>query len=76
MDMLKDDIGTESGTIWILLSDRGKLSIREIGEFTNHKDSLILLALGWLLREDKIRFWSENGTLYAELNRCGSELYY
>ncbi len=76
MIMSKDDIGTESGTIWLLLSHRGKLSIREIGEFTNRKDSLIFLALGWLLREDKVRFWNENGTLYAELNICGSELYY
>lgn len=74
--MSKDDVGTKSGTIWLLLSDKGRLSIREIGEFTNCKDSLIFLALGWLLREDKIRFIDENGILYAELNRCGSELYY
>lgn len=74
--MSKDDIGTKSGTIWLLLSDRGKLSIREIGECTHCKDSLIFLALGWLLREDKIRFVDENGILYAELNHCGSDLYY
>lgn len=74
--MSKDDVGTKSGTIWLLLSNRGKLSIREIGEFTNCRDSLIFLALGWLLREDKVRFIDENGVLYAELNQCGSDLYY
>jgi hypothetical protein len=74
--MSKDDVGTKSGTIWTLLSDKGKLSIREIGEFTNSRDSHIFLALGWLLRENKIRFINENGTLCAELNECGSDLYY
>lgn len=69
MDMSKDDVGTNSGTIWLLLSSKGKLSIREIGEFTNCRDSLIFLALGWLLREDKVHFIDENGVLYAELNQ-------
>ena len=74
--MSKDDVGTKSGAIWILLSDMGQLSIREIGELTHCKDSLIFLALGWLLREDKICFIDENGVLYAKLSGCGSELYY
>lgn len=74
--MSKEDVGTKSGTIWLLLSDKGKLSVREIGEFTNCRDSLIFLALGWLLREDKIRCFDENGVLYAELSQCGSDLYY
>ncbi|MBK5722270.1 winged helix-turn-helix domain-containing protein [Dysgonomonas sp. Marseille-P4677] len=74
--MSKDDVGNKSGTIWLLLSDKGKLSIREIGEFTNCKDSLIFLALGWLLREDKVRIIDMNGVLHVELKKCVSELYY
>lgn len=76
MVMSKDDVGTKSGTIWLLLSDKGKLSVRELGEFTNCKGSLIFLALGWLLREDKIQIFDINGILYVELKKCGSELYY
>ncbi len=48
IDMLKKDIGIDAGTIWRHLSEKGILSIREIGELTNYRDGLILMALGWL----------------------------
>jgi len=74
--MIKSDIGINAGIIWNLLSEKGKLSIRRIGEHTNYKDSLIHLALGWLVRENKIRFSEKNDTLYVELINNFSETYY
>ena len=65
--MLKNDIGIYAGTIWQHLSERGFLTIRKIGELTGLKESLIFLALGWLLREDKIRLVDKNGSLHAGL---------
>jgi len=74
--MLKNDIGFKAGSVWTILCDRGKLSIREIGELTNHKESFIYLALGWLLRENKINCVDRNGTLFFELNFESPEKYY
>lgn len=75
--MLKSDIGINAGTIWMLLSEQGKLTLKEIVELTNYKEYYILLALGWLSRENKIRFLEEKGILYIELNvHQMSEIYY
>ncbi|MDU1892056.1 MAG: winged helix-turn-helix domain-containing protein [Dysgonomonas sp.] len=74
--MLKVDIGFNAGNILALLSERGKLSLREIGEATHYKDIVISLAIGWLLRENKIQIHESNGKLFFELNNCFSEIYY
>jgi len=75
--MIKDDVGINAGNILSLLSDKGKLSIREIGEFTNYKDKVIFIALGWLLREDKISCSERNGSLCVESKlSCATEIYY
>lgn len=75
--MIKDDVSINAGNIFSLLSDRGNLSIREIGEYTHYRDKVIFIALGWLLREDKIRCFEKNGSLCAELkSACVTEIYY
>lgn len=74
--MLKNDIGINAGVIWQLLSNEGALSITQIGEFTGYNEKNIYLALGWLFRENKIRFIYRNEILYLELNNSTSEMYY
>lgn len=74
--MLKNDIGINAGAIWMILSEKGKLSINELIEYTNYKEYYILLSLGWLARENKIHFSEENGVLYIELNLHTSDMYY
>lgn len=66
--MYKHDIGTKAGTIWHLLANHGAMNIREIGEKTNSKESLILLALGWLARENKVVFYEKHTVLHFELS--------
>jgi len=74
--MLKNDIGINAGTIWRLLSDKERLSLKEITEITNYQVFYVSLALGWLARENKIVFIEENGVLYIELNTHPSDMYY
>lgn len=74
--MLKADIGFNAGNILALLSQKGKLSLREIGEETHYRDTAISLAIGWLLRENKVKVYEHNGKLYFELSSCLSEIYY
>lgn len=74
--MLKENIGIDAGTIWRHLSERGKLSISEIGKLTNCHDGSILMALGWLARENKIHFSKKNEDLYVEVSSFSPEMYY
>lgn len=74
--MLKIDIGSNAGIIWNLLSEKGELSVRELGELTNFKDHLISMALGWLSREDKIVFTDTNGILHIQIKDTYTEIYY
>lgn len=74
--MIKNDIGLNAGTIWYLLSDNKVLSIRQIGEMTSYDGVMITLALGWLARENKIRFNNKNDMLYVELNQSTADMYY
>lgn len=75
-DMLKKDIGIDAGTIWRHLSEKGRLSIHEISELTSYRDGFILMALGWLARENKVHFSEKNEALYVEINASSPEMYY
>ena len=71
------DIGINAGIIWHLLADKGALSIPQIDEHTNYGEASVMLALGWLSREDKIRFIDKQGIVYVELkNYPASEMYF
>ena len=74
--MYKNDVGINAGVIWRLLSEKKELSIIEIGELTNFREPFIFLALGWLLREDKIIFSEKNGVGYVRLNLIVPEMYF
>lgn len=74
--MIKKEIGLCAGDIYTLLSQKGRLTIRKIGELTNKNEITIYLSIGWLLRENKIRVSKINGDMYFELENIFSEIYY
>lgn len=74
--MIKNEIGINAGVIYSLLSQKGKLTLRKIGELTRDRESVIFLTLGWLLRENKISATEKNGEWTFELKEHFSEIYY
>lgn len=54
--MKKNMVGTNAGIIWELLSKTGENSIADIVESTGLKKDEVNMALGWLLKEEKITF--------------------
>jgi hypothetical protein len=48
------NIGEAAGVVWHLLDDKGPLSIAQIVKQSGEPKDLVMLALGWLAREDKI----------------------
>ncbi|MDH6303622.1 hypothetical protein M2459_000444 [Parabacteroides sp. PF5-5] len=74
--MIKNEIGLSAGDLYSLLSQKGSLSLRKIGELTRNKESVIYLTIGWLLRENKISVIEQNGEWVFELKESLSNIYY
>lgn len=74
--MIKNDVGMSAGDIYLLLSEKGRLSLRGIGELTHKREPQIFLSIGWLLRENKLYALEQNGEWYFEINTIRSEMYY
>jgi hypothetical protein len=73
--MYKNDIGINAGVIWRLLEKKGALSIVEIKEFTDFQEFYIHMALGWLSREGKIRFFLKGDAVCVELEHYREQYY-
>lgn len=74
--MEKKNIGSNAGIIWNYLYQRGKSSIRELGEHTNLSSLNLGLAIGWLARENKIQFTTEDELMLIELVAEPTDIYY
>lgn len=48
-------VGTLAGAVWTALNENGTLNTKDLKKFAKIKtDKDLFLALGWLLREDKV----------------------
>lgn len=53
-------IGETAGIIWRLLDEQGPLSMAQVVKQSGESRDLVMLALGWLAREDKIEIDAES----------------
>ncbi len=60
-------IGQTAGTIWEKLSQEGPLTFAALMEEVNAPQSLFFMAIGWLSREEKLRFEQANGDYLIRL---------
>lgn len=75
--MLKNDIGTNAGMVWRTLSSvEGSVSLNQLSNMTGIQEDRILLALGWLSRENKIEFSEKEGALYISIFSPPSDWYF
>lgn len=52
--MLKEKTGEVAGAVWHVLHQSQGLNFEQVREAIHEETNYVLLALGWLLREDKI----------------------
>jgi len=62
-----DQIGETAGTVWDTLSKEGPLTFAALMEEVNAPQSLFFMAIGWLSREDKLRFEANDGDYVVKL---------
>lgn len=73
--MKKDAIGTNAGAVWRALNAHynDKMTLEELARATRLDTIDLACAIGWLAREDKVRFLKENGKDYFSVYQ---ECYY
>ncbi len=63
------DIGFAAGTIWRKLKEEGEMVITRLQRKSGLPINMFYLGLGWLAREDKVKFRREKRTIYVSLNQ-------
>lgn len=66
MEVNKTVIGENAGKVWRTLENR-RLSWDELVRSTGLEPAELAMAVGWLAREDKISFSSDDGKMYFEV---------
>ncbi|RKY49325.1 MAG: hypothetical protein DRP86_05530 [Candidatus Neomarinimicrobiota bacterium] len=51
---MENQVGNLAGKVWETLSSGGPKSVSALVKETGEKKDMVLMALGWLLREDKL----------------------
>ena len=64
---LVDQIGQTSGEVWKLLNETGPLSLAKTVKAVGKPRDLVMQALGWLAREDKIEIVEEGRARVVKL---------
>ena len=64
---LTDEIGENAGKIWRLLDSYGQANISSIQRLTKISINNAYSAIGWLSRENKIKFLYKNKQMYYKL---------
>jgi hypothetical protein len=64
-----DRIGETAGAVWEKLEKEGPLTFAALMEEVDAPQSLFFMAIGWLSREDKLRFERDDGDYVVSLAR-------
>lgn len=66
-DLTNESIGQAAGEVWRLLDSQGSQSVPGIKKSILLPDDLVLAAIGWLAREDKLNFSKSGRSLTIAL---------
>lgn len=60
-------IGETAGDVWRILAERGSQTVASLKKSIDAPDDVVLLALGWLAREDKLAFEASGRSVTVSL---------
>lgn len=66
---MHDRIGLAAGDIYRILESNGEMPMTRLARKANLPLNLFYMGLGWLAREDKIRFRREKRTVFVSLKK-------
>ena len=62
-------IGEAAGISWRYLEQHGETTLSKLKQGTKLSDQLLLMAIGWLTRENKLSFVQDRRSLKVSLKR-------
>jgi predicted transcriptional regulator len=65
--MIKPEIGKTAGEVWRYLGKKGQTPLSELPNKVNTHPDQVHQAIGWLAREDKVKFTKEGRTTRVAL---------
>lgn len=66
--MNQDIIGAAAGKVWKLLGAKDKVALGTLPKLVDEDGAVATLALGWLARENKVRFEKEGKSVFVRLS--------
>lgn len=64
---MKEQVIETAGKAWRLLGQQGEADIATISKSLKENDRVVLQAIGWLAREDKINYAEKNNKIFVSL---------
>ena len=64
---MKEVIGETAGRIWQVLNDKGETDASSLPRILKAKTFIVYQALGWLAREDKLKYVTKKGKILVSL---------
>ena len=64
---MKDKVIETAGKAWRFLGQNGQTNVQQLSKALKEKDELVLQAIGWLAREDKIDNTIKNRRTFVAL---------
>ncbi len=68
-------IGEMAGKVWMIMGKKGSVDISKFPQILKEKGEIVYQALGWLAREDKIKFHKKEGRTFVSLNHREQEIF-
>ena len=64
---MKDKVIQTAGKVWKTLGERGQVTVSQLVTILKEKDDLVNQAIGWLAREDKIKYIEKSNRTLVSL---------
>ncbi len=64
---MKEKVIEAAGKTWRFLGQNGQANVSQLAKDMKEKDEIVLQALGWLAREDKIDYTIKNRRTFVSL---------
>lgn len=64
------EIGHAAGEVWRYLNEHGQTSLTRLKQGTKLSDQMVLMAVGWLAKEQKLTFEKDARTVKVALREA------
>jgi len=70
-----EEISSTAGKVWETLGRRGEVSVAQLPRAVKEKSAIVYQSLGWLARENKVEYRSNNGKTMVRLTGAEKSSY-